>query len=458
MMVLITYQWKKGNLVEYFKELRNVRSIRIATAYFSPFGLEVLRDVIKNNHLSKANVHLYLSTEFNQTEPVFLLKELNEIARVYIVDSLSLHAKAYLIENENGKFELIHGSSNLTEGGFQKNLEFMSYNTGETLNKDNILLFFKYCQNNARLVDQSIIHFYQEMEEELVKLNAVQNRIRKKFRTVVTHEDPFEKDDYDLSQSYFTYEDYETLFNRNAVLNGAEIKERRKEVQDKLIRLHKRLKKSLNGLDLHEHWKTKNITSSIDPNPFNHNKVSWIGVRYGKTEKEVKQLNEFLSTSRGSYSSSQDDYMGFQKHSCIQFSLVKNGYEIILFHAVASDAIDRGTFHDIIDTQNQAKLDKIVEEVALLKGKGFTWYITDAKNDKTIASFSFDEQEAKDFIEFYQKYDRTGYESFCSYYMPPNHRYLQDQTTLAKFTLQKIKQLLPLYQLISFRNTLKMVD
>jgi hypothetical protein len=28
---------------------------------------------------------------------------------------------------------------------------------------------------------------------------------------------------------------------------------------------------------------------------YNHNQVLWIGVRYGKTEREVKQLNAFRS-------------------------------------------------------------------------------------------------------------------------------------------------------------------
>lgn len=379
------------------------------------------------------------------------MKELSNIANVFIVDSLQLHAKVYLVEKEDGDFELIHGSANLTQGGFQRNLEFMSYHEEDKHNVDRILLFFDYCKNNASLVDSTIIDYYKEIEAELLKLNNLQKNIRKKLNRRITNGDSFERDEYDLTKHYFTYEDYESLFHRNAILNNNEIKKRRKLIRDKLASIHKLLKKHVNLLDLHEHWKLNNLTSGIEPNYFNHNRVSWIGVRYGKTEQEVKQLNAFLPPSRGSYTSS-DEYMGFQKHGCIQFCLVSNGFEIVLFHSVANDAVDRGTLNDIINQPDKVKIESIIREIAKLKGKGFTWYITDAKNDRTIASFSFDENEAEDFIGFYKKYDKAGYESFCSYLLSPNSDILKDRITLSKFTLKKIRQLLPLYQLITFRN------
>lgn len=288
MIDLVTYQWKRGNLVEYIQSLRKVKSIRIATAYFSEYGLNLLKVFINNNNLAKSNINIFLSTEFNNTMAVFLLKELSNIANVYIVDALHLHAKVYLVEKENGDFELIHGSSNLTQGGFQKNLEFMSYHAGDNLNVDKILLFFDYCKNNASLVDRAIIDYYKEIEAELLKLNTLQKDIKKKLNRRITNDDSFEKDEYDLTKHYFTYEDYESLFHRNAILNNNEIKERRKLVRDKLASIHKLLKKHVNLLDLHEHWKLNNLTSGIEPNHFNHNRVSWIGVRYGKTEQEVK--------------------------------------------------------------------------------------------------------------------------------------------------------------------------
>ncbi|MFF5395888.1 phospholipase D family protein [Peribacillus butanolivorans] len=450
-MELLTYKWKRGNLTEHFKSLRKVKSIRIATAFFSEYGLDLLKVMINNNNLAKQDVAIFLSTDFNNTMAVFLLKELRNIANVYIVDSLSLHAKVYLIEIEDGNFEIIHGSSNFTEGGFQKNLEFMSYHESDSLKEDRILMFFDYCKNNASLVDETIINFYKEFEAELINLNKIQNEIKKKFRRRITHDDSFEQDRYDLTKFYFTYEDYETLFYRNSILNDSDIKERRKLIRDKLTSLHKLLRKHVNELNLHEHWKSNNLTSGIEPNHFNHNRVSWIGVRYGKTEQEVKQLNAFLSPSKGNFSS-QDEYMGFQKHSCIQFCLVSNGFEIVLFHSVANDAVDRGTFKDIINEPDEKKLKSIVREIDKLKGKGFTWHVTDAKNNTAIASFSFDENEAEQFVEFYKKHDDSGFESFCSFTLTPDNPILKDRITLARFIFKKIKQLLPLYQLITFRN------
>ncbi|MBS2967792.1 phospholipase D family protein [Metabacillus sp. KIGAM252] len=447
---MVNYQWKRGNLVEYFERLCKIKSIRIATAYFSEFGLNLLKDIVIKNKLPKSKVVIFLSTEFSNTSPAFLLKELSKTANVFIVDSLQLHAKVYLVEKEDGDLEFIHGSANLTQGGFQRNLEFMSYHAGDKHNLDRILLFFDYCKNNASLVDSTIIDYYNEIDAELLKLNNLQKNIRKKLNQRITNGDLFERDEYDLTKHYFTYEDYESLFHRNAISNNNEIKERRKLIRDKLASIHKLLKKHVNLLDLHEHWKLNNLTSGIEPNHFNHNRVSWIGVRYGKTEQEVKQLNAFLPPSRGSYTS--DEYMGFQKHGCIQFCLVGNGFEIVLFHSVANDAVDRGTMHDIINKPDKVKIESIIREVSILKGKGFTWFVTDAKNDKVIASFSFDKKDAKDFINFYKNYDKPGFESYCSYLLLPDSDILKDRITLAKFTLKKIKQLLPLYQLITFRN------
>ena len=65
-------------------------------------------------------------------------------------------------------------------------------------------------KNNASLVDSTIIDYYKEIEAELLKLNNLQKNIRKKLNRRVTNGDSFEKDEYDLTKHYFTYEDYES--------------------------------------------------------------------------------------------------------------------------------------------------------------------------------------------------------------------------------------------------------
>jgi uncharacterized protein YktB (UPF0637 family) len=448
---VVTYKWKRGYLVDYFSNQTDVKSLRIATAYFSEFGLELLMKLIKNNRLLKSEVIMYLSTEFSNTKAAELLTKLKGIATVYIVEDLPLHAKVYLFEKKQGVYELVHGSANFTKGGFEDNLEFITVQQCNDMDISQIKLFFDYCENNSKLVDDEIIQFYKDCQEELEQLNQLQQKIRKKIRKRITKDDSFGENDYDLKDYYFTYEDYETLFKRNAHLNNEELRERRKVIRDKLISIHKLLQKHVVELDLHPHWNSKNITSGIEPNMYNHNRVSWIGVRYGKTEHEVKQLNAFLSPPKG-YSGSKDEYMGFQKHSCIQFCLVRSGFEIVLFHAVANDAVDRGYLTDLIEQNDKKKINRIIREIEKLKGEGFKWYITDTKNDKVITTFSFDENEAKDFITFYKAYDRAGYESFCRYSLFPDHPILRDRKEIAKFVYKKIKQLLPLYQLITFRN------
>lgn len=197
---------------------------------------------------------------------------------------------------------------------------------------------------------------------------------------------------------------------------------------------------------MHPHWNPNNITSGTKPSVFNHHRVSWIGVRYGKTEREVKQLNLDFPMSRGNYRTSRDDdQLGFQKHACIQFCLIPSGFEIVLFYAVANGAVDRGYLHDLIDNNRKAELKNIVRAIEKLKGKGFIWNISDPKQRKTVSNFIIDDESPEDFISFYKKYDKKGLISVCSFVVQPDDTNLTSRKDIAKLALKKTKELLPLY-------------
>ncbi|GAB1798228.1 hypothetical protein [Priestia megaterium] len=196
------------------------------------------------------------------------------------------------------------------------------------------------------------------------------------------------------------------------------------------------------------------ISSGIEPNIFNRHRVSWIGVRYGKTEHEVKLLNADSPRNWDRYgnSKSKNAQLGFQKHSCIQFCIVPNGFEVILFHAVASEAIDRGYMHDLIDENKKMELKRIIKAINNLKGKGFTWYISDPDQRKLVAKFKIDEENPIDFLSFYKKYDKEGYTSVCQFSIKPDNAVLKDKKEIAKLVLRKTKELLPLYKAVTFRE------
>ena len=411
--------------------LDKVNMVKIASAYFSNEGLEILEELKDKYSLKKQNIHLYLSPEFSLNKPYDLLEKLREFCTVYIVFNIRFHPKVYWLKSSN-KSKLIFGSSNFTSGGFKDNIEFDSVT--ETNSDDEIKLnsFFKYCNDNSQAVDNEMIKFYRDKADEIEKLKSTSKKINKALYSYEKRTDAFEEDDYDLDKMYFTYEDYETLFLRNQPLNDTVVIEKRKRVKDKILRIHEKVYPILNKENIHCHWVKNNITSSIIPDQYNFWKVSWIGVRYGKHENEVKSM--------------MSDEFGFPKHSCLQFCINPDGFAINLFHAVRRDAVDRDFLHENINNLKN----KIISELDKLKGEDLIWVIHDNVEDRDY-TFEIDNEKSEDFINFYKEKDDEGRESYLSYFLEPDDDNLKDVNSISKIVIEKIKLLLPLYNLLAFR-------
>ena len=110
-----------STLKESINNTRNIKRIKIAVAYFSEYGLNTLKDLIKNNNLSRNRVELYLSPEFTNNNQGKILRELIDIVKVHIVFDAKFHPKVYLFECKN-KNKLIFGSSNFTKNGIENNI------------------------------------------------------------------------------------------------------------------------------------------------------------------------------------------------------------------------------------------------------------------------------------------------------------------------------------------------
>lgn len=440
--MLGTFYWhskdENGNtLKEELLRQNKITNIKIASAYFSEEGLEIIKELKDKNMLMKQNIELYLSPEFSLNKPDRLLSELEKICNVFIVFNIKFHPKVYWLK-VNSKSMLIFGSSNFTRGGFVSNIEFDIISEVNESTELKLNMFFKYCKSNSQLVNEEIIKFYKDKSEEIDKLKNVSKNIKKILYSYETRNDPFQKDDYDLDQMYFTYEDYETLFLRNEKLNDYIIKSKRKKLRDKLLKIHRKIYPILKKSDIYCHWRDENITSLIRPCEFNFGKVDWIGVRYGKHRNEIEILNE--GTEK------KNEERGFQKHSCLQFCINSNGFQIMLFHAVRRDAVDRAYLHGEISRLKN----RIIKELDKLKGEEFVWIIYDNVNDDE-SRFEIDKESSEQFIDFYKKYDEEGRESCLSYFLPPDNVCLKDEDSISKLIIKKMKLLLPLYNLLAFR-------
>ncbi|SCH48847.1 Predicted HKD family nuclease [uncultured Clostridium sp.] len=424
-----------GNtLKESINSTRGISKIKIAVAYFSEYGLKTLKDLIKNNNLNKNRVELYLSPEFTNKNQGKILKELIDIAKVNIVFDAKFHPKVYLFECKN-KNKLIFGSSNFTQNGIENNIEFDSIMEIEnnSLYKTKVDLFFDHCNSKSKLVDEEIIKWYESIESELEELRKVQKKITKRIYANEMKDDPFDEDDYDFTNYYFKYSDYETFFTRNEKKDDISINKCRAEVKEKILEIHKNIYSKVKKLGINCHWRKDHITSLIRPCTYNYGKVDWLGVRYGKTESEIKVLN--MGTDKG-------EGLGFQKHACIQYAISADVFEVNLFHSVPNDAFDRSTIYERL--KNDRFRNSIENELSNLKGHGFIWTI----NEKT---FDIDKDDISQFHKFYISNDCEGKFSSLSKVFNPDDEEIKSLDSICDIVYKYIEMLIPLYNLVSYR-------
>lgn len=117
-----------------------------------------------------------------------------------------------------------------------------------------------------------------------------------------------------------------------------------------------------------------------------------------------------------------------------------------MFHSVRRDGVDRSYLHGKI---NKIK-NEIIKELDSLRGQEVKWIIYDDINKQRYV-FDVDSEKCSDFIDFYKKYDDEGRESSLVYYLKPDDSRLKDINSISQLIIEKIKLLLPLYNLLSFR-------
>lgn len=248
---------------------------------------------------------------------------------------------------------------------------------------------------------------------------------------------------------YFTDDDYNVFERSRQVKNGKEEKEDRCVVQDKLLELNRNLLPKLYkaGMDLYNHPNKKNITSQTVPCEYNKGHVSWLGVRYGKSEKHLSLLNYGLTYA------DKDDKLGFQKYACMQVDVCYSGVDIGIYHAVPNDALDRAYLHENID--NIA--DKIINELNKIRFKGYKWSIWNPVIEEEVV-FDFDNVDPKDFINWYKQNDKVGTYSSMLVHFPRNDERISADN-LEDTCFKIFSELYSLYQLLSWQpNKIKEVD
>ncbi|MBJ8006728.1 phospholipase D-like domain-containing protein [Bacillus cereus] len=443
----LRFLWDGLELQKYIlEEIKNIKEIKISTAYFSSYGLEIIRSWKEKWNLNRSDIEILLSSEFNVRNPSKLLQELNELAKVYIIPDPFLHAKVYSFYGPDSY--ICHGSSNLTRGGYENNIEF---NSVQKLSKEMefpLRRFFEQQLKYGLPATDEIITQYELLQSDLDEVKKKRKQIFSSLFKSFQSEDPFSKDAYDLYNHYFQYEDYQVFFPRNKKKPANHpIQKSRKRVKEKLLAIHKVLEPELEAIGLYSHRNPKFTTSHITPNNFNKERVGWIGIRYGKHKDVVDKLNGIYGINRYDRKKDFDESFSFQKHACIQLAIGSHGIDISLFHAVADEAVDR----DHLDKKllDSAFKEEVTNYIGDLRERGYVWDIYDPKSEEIIASFKLDQNRPEDFLDFYRKNDEKGFESFLKHAIPVNDIRIQSIESIVDLVIEKANELLPLYHAIA---------
>lgn len=396
---------------EEMKRVKNVKSIKIISAFITDCSKEdnitkkLVQDLATQYNIGKENFEIYLSTDFTPFHKKQTLEFLMQYASVYIIDNL--HAKAYYIEGNPDLFAF--GSSNFTVNGFEKNVELMGL--CKKTSKKQIMNFIEYCQEMATLVTEDLLEDYEKLDMQKEKMEKNQEVLKAKKEMEKIQKKIQDK------KFLFTESDYKVFASSNWYSRDSAIQNKRKRVQKKFKDIHTAIAPKLKKLNINLQ-PSKKITNDVYINAFNKS-VHWIGVRYWYNFDKINR----------------------RKYADLQYCIKDKFFIIELFHATQKGAVDRKFLHKNIDL----KKDKILKEFKkITKNVDNLQWIISSDTIKKDFVFDFKKTDAKNFIDFYKKYDKEGYYSELFICFDLDNKRLT-KNNINKLIIDTFKLLMPLY-------------
>ncbi len=225
---------------------------------------------------------------------------------------------------------------------------------------------------------------------------------------------------------YFSDEDYTIFTKANALKKDSALQNKRKALQNKMIRLHEMIYHDVQALGLDCHDSKANITSSITPDRHRGDYHTWILVRYGKLIDEY----DFLKPE-----------FGFTKHSNIQFVVDEKGFEVQLF-------LGNDKYYDFLNIRKAVAeyRDIIEEEIKKLYDLGWTWCFYDEPEP-----FKYDISADGSFCDWLLRNINRGGDAYITYSYGKHDERLSENN-IAGTVLSDIKLLVRLYNALTRRK------
>lgn len=256
--------------------------------------------------------------------------------------------------------------------------------------------------------------------------------------------------------SYFSNNDFDVFKSENIMRNESDVRQARKIIKSKLLDINEDINERMNSMGLYHHKDTAHITSLLMPCEFNHGRVNWIGIRYGKHPSEIDKLNIGVENKY--------DIYGFQKHSCFQLDVCLEGIEMGIFHAVPRGSVDRMYCHQMIEKDDVEFKRRLIEAVNGIVGYGFVWNIgvdglsmdgfegDSFRFDENISDGESRENVGERFIKWYSDVDREGRYSSLLYRFDRDDERISSVEGIEEEFFEVVEKLRELYECMVWRG------
>lgn len=320
--------------------LSEADEIWIAVALIKDQALEFILDIVKDTCQQHFLVGIDLPTDPSVLRTL-QKREKNGFSEALIFsEKVTFHPKLYLIRT--GKmYTLFIGSANMTEGGFNNNIE-LSY---KIINQEECLLSLFWFNNLFKRglpLSNENIEEYEKWYNKYIDFENKSHQFRKKLNFKNSNIYSF-LDSIDFTDRYFKKEHHFAFRKEFWLKDNKTIIEERDIARERMVDLHE---------SIYPYFKDRGI-DALKPNPMKEHLISMIRqidpshpkkinalwLSYGKSEEEIKEYQRMVG-------SDQKSKQTFIHHARLQIRLDLKNIGIWLLFAKENDGglFDRDHF------------------------------------------------------------------------------------------------------------------
>lgn len=435
------------NLDAAFKEIfPNSDEIWVAVALANDNGYNTIQHLVNDSTSQNFVVGIDLPTTPSVLKEMYNKVSERFTVRVYESLDVTFHPKVY-ISRKNNDYKAVIGSSNLTSGGLNKNVEINYLIKDQKECKELIDWFCELSANSYTLTMQSILEYEKIFTQIENQTESIQKKERQLFfwQDIIKNGGTLEEylDSIDFRYRFFEKKDFLAFKRSNWENHTQEAINERYGVVEKLLRLHNIIYGLFGNYgigDLHEHYNPPNTTSSyFHKEGFTKDELKSIWLHYSKSKKEIRAYEEQFYGSDKRYLKDAKNEVSFSNHMRLQVIIHARDVGIWLYVGKANNGspFDRQNIQEVLS--NYEKLNVFFEKIKILGDD----YIMSVGNEQLACN----DVESIDQLRKFWRKDSTSVTSYIGTNIAASDQKL-NALNFPKVVLAGFAKLYPLYDLL----------